>query len=985
MPDTEIDRDLLAAIGGRVIYVRGHHPLVLENPRSIWLVAAGSAAVLTSRVDRGLAVGRRRMVFRAAPGTPLFAVSDEHQSSSSRVIVLSIDPLTLYEIPLDRIEEAMALVGVPLVNAIEGWVENLSGFCASGLLPPFSETLPEHGKFAIPPGITLRPPRETVRWVQLDQGVLQLLGMPALSLSELPHFMPLGSSIWAKTEGPVRLLVRQKDALEAEDENQLLQGLASFNRLFQARLQQLEASDYENELQRLSDRSRRERQAVESAVGSMANVLNPGIAASAAEGGLLGAVRLVGEALGMKVRAPRQSEVQGASRHPIEGIARASHFRFRNVLLSGEWWRSDCGPLVGEIDQVRRPVALLRTESRGYEIVDPDTGNRARVDAETAAALSPQAFMLYRRLPDEARKPRDLLRFALRGRIGDVAFVLSLALLTTLLGMITPLATALIMDRAIPDANERLLLEVGLALLAAAFGVALFGLAQSFISIRMSVAVDADTQSAVWDRLLNLRMAFFKRFSSGDLLERAMSVSEVTQEFNGQTLRTLFASGMALLNLALLFYYSPKLASLAFGLGLTVAVASAVTGLFIRRYYRELMELQGSFFGLVVQMVSSVSKIRVAGAQRRAFALWAERYSEQLDLMLRAQRGEDYITVLNQAVPVLSSILLFWFGVSLLGASPTNAQGLLAQVSSQGPVLSVGIFLAFNAAMGTFLGGITSLSQTVLDTLDTLAKARRIQPLLDAEPEVDDSRADPGRLEGELELTHVDFRYNEEGERILKDVSLKVIPGQFVAFTGPSGSGKSTLFRLLLGFETPDAGTIRYDGRDLASLDVTAVRRQMGVVLQGGRINEGSIFDNIASAAPLSLDQVWEAVEDAGFGDDVRQMPMGLHTVISEGGTNLSGGQRQRLLIARALAMHPKILLLDEATSALDNQTQATVSASLERRKVTRIVIAHRLSTIRNADRIYVLDRGTVVESGSFDELLRNNRLFASMIARQVA
>ena len=318
---------------------------------------------------------------------------------------------------------------------------------------------------------------------------------------------------------------------------------------------------------------------------------------------------------------------------------------------------------------------------------------------------------------------------------------------------------------------------------------------------------------------------------------------------------------------ALLYYYSARLALIAVGLGMTVAVVTLVAGLYIRRYYRELMELQGHFFGLVVQLVNAVGKIRVAGAQRRAFALWARRYAEQLDLLLGAQRGEDHIAVLNQAVPVLSTVLLFWFGAGLLGVAGSGAEGAAAAGASAG--LTVGVFLAFNTAMGTFLAGVTSLSQTVLDTLDTLAKARRMTPLLEAEAEVDDSKADPGAIEGEVALNHVHFRYNPEGEQILEDVSIQVHPGEFVAFTGPSGSGKSTLFRLLLGFETPESGTVMYDGRDLAGLDVVAVRRQLGVVLQSGRINAGSIVDNISSGIRLPLDRVWEAVEDAGEGDSV--------------------------------------------------------------------------------------------------------------------
>jgi len=272
-----------------------------------------------------------------------------------------------------------------------------------------------------------------------------------------------------------------------------------------------------------------------------------------------------------------------------------------------------------------------------------------------------------------------------------------------------------------------------------------------------------------------------------------------------------------------------------------------------------------------------------------------------------------------------------------------------------------------------------------LEFLDTVAKAARVKPLLVAQTELSDELRDPGRLTGQIEFKDVHFRYGEDGPPVLKGVSFRVMPEQFVAFVGPSGSGKSTIIRLLLGFEEAEAGVVAYDDQDLTGLDITAVRRQLGVVLQTARINSASIFDNIGGGAEITLDEAWEAAEDAGFADDVREMPMEMHTVISEGGTNLSGGQRQRLLIARALVRNPRILVFDEATSALDNKTQATVTEALDRRKVTRLVIAHRLSTIRNADRIFVLAEGRIVESGTFDELVTNGGIFASMMARQIA
>ena len=240
------------------------------------------------------------------------------------------------------------------------------------------------------------------------------------------------------------------------------------------------------------------------------------------------------------------------------------------------------------------------------------------------------------------------------------------------------------------------------------------------------------------------------------------------------------------------------------------------------------------------------------------------------------------------------------------------------------------------------------------------------------------------RPRGAIEASRLRFRYKEDLPIVLNDVSFTINPGEFVAFVGHSGSGKPTLFRLLLGFEKPESGFIHFDGLDLDDIDPQALRRQMGVVLQNGRITDGDIFTNIIGTAPLSIDDAWEAARAAGLDKDIEAMPMGMHTVISEGGGGLSGGQRQRLLIARAIVHRPRILLFDEATSALDNQTQSTVSRSLEQLNATRIVIAHRLSTILHADRIFVFDQGGIVQQGTYDELMAQEGLFRDLAQRQI-
>ena len=259
-----------------------------------------------------------------------------------------------------------------------------------------------------------------------------------------------------------------------------------------------------------------------------------------------------------------------------------------------------------------------------------------------------------------------------------------------------------------------------------------------------------------------------------------------------------------------------------------------------------------------------------------------------------------------------------------------------------------------------------------------------VEPVLKEVPEMDENKKIVTALSGGIELSHISFRYKESLPLVLDDISMKIRPGQYVAIVGKTGCGKSTLMRILLGFEKPEKGAVYYDGRNLDALDVKSLRHKIGVVMQNGKLFQGDIYSNITISAPqLTLKEAWEAAEMAGMKEDIENMPMGMHTVISEGSGGISGGQRQRLMIARAIAPKPKVLMFDEATSALDNITQKIVSDSLEKLKCTRIVIAHRLSTIRNCDRIIVLDGGKIIEDGTYDELIEKNGFFAELVERQ--
>lgn len=752
--------------------------------------------------------------------------------------------------------------------------------------------------------------------------------------------------------------------------------LEQFHRDFLLGLHQLDQQEVETRFFQFRSRLQLNQAASERALGNLTAIFRPREAEFFQEGtALLVAAGAVGRAMGIDIRPPARSEDPKRVKDPLEAIARASRIRTRRVILRGAWWQFDAGPILAYTAQDERPIALLPKSGNYYEIFDPEQRRRILLTADAAGLIAPVAYVFYRPFPEKVLKSLEILKFATRGTLRDWATVLVLGGIISVLGMVTPQATGILIDNAIPSANRGLIFQLALGLLAVSFGSTLLDLVQSVATTRAQALAEVQTQAATWDRLLKLRVPFFRKYTIGDLQARVSGINQLNQILSGTVLGTLFDSFFSLLNLGLLLSYSSQLALVAIGVGVANVAITLFSFFVSRQKMVPMQELSGELSGLTVQLIGGVSKLRVAGAEERAFAYWSKKFGQQLKLMLSTEAIEDGVTLFNMILPTVSSMLVY--GVAVM---------LIAQAQTQGQTgFSTGTFMAFNAAFGTFVGGITGLSGTLIDVMEVAVIWERVQPILAEKPEVDDDKTDPGRLTGGVKLDRVSFRYREDGPLTLDKVTIEAKPGEFIALVGPSGSGKSTTVRLLLGFEQPEEGTIYYDGQDLSGLDISAVRRQLGVVLQNGRINSASIFENISSGALVTMDEAWEAARMAGFASDIESMPMGMHTVISEGGTNLSGGQRQRLLIARSLVLKPKILIFDEATSALDNRTQAIVSESLEQLDVTRIVIAHRLSTIRNADRIYVIVAGQVMQVGNFEELMGQKGMFADLMARQVA
>lgn len=657
-----------------------------------------------------------------------------------------------------------------------------------------------------------------------------------------------------------------------------------------------------------------------------------------------------------------------AEKIEVEQLARMSQINLREVLLAGEWWKEDNGPLLGYFEEDGRPAALIPKTRSSYTLIDPAKGEAYMVTQETASKLMPHGVFLYRPLPNKKLNLIDIMKFAMEGCWKQDAVAVGLiALAGALLGLIVPKVTQQMFDVYIPGREMSQLVQVGALLIGFLLGQALFHLCSSFAMLRLEGKMEAGMQSAVWDRLLALPVGFFRNYTSGELVMRTFGISQIRAMISGSMSSTILSSAFSLLYLFQVAHYGKKLA--VYGI-IMVAILMAVSyaaGKFQLKYEKEFLETTNKTSGLVLQLFGAIAKFRVSGAEPRAFHQWATLFAKSRKINYRKETISTVVTVITTLAPLIFSLVFYVVAVK----KDMN--------------MATGEFLAFTSAFGAFSSAMISIIQTILQINVIKPTYEMCKPILEALPEYDDVKDDPGVLTGNISMENIRFRYDKDGPLILDDVNLSIKEGEYVAIVGPSGGGKSTLFRLLLGFETPESGQVYYNNKDLATVNLKEVRRQLGVVIQNAQLMSGDVFSNIIGAnTKLTVEDVNRAIEMAGMKEDIGHMPMGLHTVVSEGATTLSGGQRQRLLIARAIVNNPKILFFDEATSALDNKTQKIVQESLDGLQSTRVIIAHRLSTIINCDRIIVVEKGRIVEQGNYQQLLQKGGLFYEMARRQI-
>ncbi len=648
----------------------------------------------------------------------------------------------------------------------------------------------------------------------------------------------------------------------------------------------------------------------------------------------------------------------------LEHYLRPSGIMRRSVSLTGEWYKEAIGALLGHTTD-GDVVALLPDALTGYQYLDYKTGKKVQITAKNKDLIAAEAICFYRPLPVKSIGVKDLLIYIL-GTLSksDYLMVAISTLAVTLMGMFTPYVNSLVFGQVVPSGNKGLILPIACMIIGVTFSTTFINITKSLIMSRIHTKLNTAVSAAAMARLMSLPVSFFKSYSSGELSSRLGAISSVCQMLMDAILSTGLSSLFSLVYIGQIFAFAPSLAVPAIVLTLSTVLCSCVTMLAQMNNSRKIMQTDAKLSGMVFSLFNGVQKIKLSGAEKRAFSQWANSYKAYAVHEYSPPLIVKFGNLAPKAIALLGTVYFYYIAVS-----------------SQ---IGMADYMAFNTAYGMVSAAFASLAGIAMTVAQIKPSLEMAEPLLKAAPEVSTSKRVVEKLSGAIELNNVTFRYSPETPVIIDNLSLKIRAGQYVAIVGKTGCGKSTLMRLILGFETPQKGAIYYDGRDLSSIDLRSLRRKIGTVMQDGKLFQGDLFSNITISAPwLTLDDAWAAAEQAGIAEDIRRMPMGMFTLVSEGSGGISGGQRQRLMIARAIAPKPRILMFDEATSALDNLTQKKVSQSLDALKCTRIVIAHRLSTIRQCDRIIVLDKGRIVEDGTYDELIARGEFFAELVARQ--
>ena len=967
----------LAARSGTSVPCAGNLPVKLDDPDSVWFIDQGAVNLFLVEFKDGVEQSAPQHLLRREEGWLVPGVApDERDSDEDTTLSLIAkgSPGTL----LKRLPASLLSDVDPaeLAEQTDTWLTAISD-----TLSRFASHLPRPTALA-EPGLTqtLAPGTLSVRrgvvWVSepprgasLFMGILDQAEFAGTSGSQ-DAVIPLTRTSWLTLFDETTISGRSTEALALQA--RLLPALASFHTVALAleRLnRQLAMVDNAN-LERARTTSRRTAEKV--ARQRLYNIYDLPIDrdASAEDTSLADALHVIGRHEGIDFRIPVRS---GPSVSPIGlvDILDASGVRARRVRLKdeGSWWRGDSNALLAFRAEDGQPVALLPGRFGRYRVVDPVSKRSVRVTAERAGTLGDEAWMFYRPLPSGNVSPADLLGIALHGSAPDLARLVIAGLPAGLLKLLPALALGFVANHVAAGGSAGTLYVVAVALAGLGLVGALLHMFQSTAMMRLEGRSASRVEAAVWDRLMRLPPSILHRHPAGDLAMSGMTFQNLRDGLQGIVADSLLSVVFLLPVFGVIFFYDAALGGIALAFSLASLLFTVVLGMRQISPHGRMIGAARRVAGRLFQIVGGITKLRVENAEGSAFAIWARDYREQKRAELELDALEGHSRAFGAALPFLAGGVLL-FAVIAVGERTVPVADFL--------VIYI-VFIAFQTAvarLGESFGAIAAM----LPAFDQL------RPLLAAVPEAEVEGEPVDHLGGDILFDRVSFRYDPDGPLVLDDVTIHARAGEFVAIAGESGAGKSTLFRLALGIDQPTAGAVYYDGRDLRHLNLKQVRRKIGAVPQSVGLHPQDLWDNLVGHHDdVASEEVWAAVRIAELEGEIKSMPMGMMTMVGTSGAVLSGGESQRVTIARSVIGSPRILLFDEATNWLDNESQAKVMRNLTALTSTRVVIAHRLSTLEQADRIYVLQAGRIVQSGSFSELTEVDGVFKELVKRQVA
>ena len=960
----------LAAESGVTVPCAGNLPLAMDDPQFVWFIEKGTVDLFLVEHLDGIEQSAPQHLLRANCGRLLPGVAPQAGNTTLSLIAKGLPGTVLRRLPVTSLA---AVRNAELAEHVDTWVMDVSVMLSRDVLPRRRpDVLVESGETLAAREGKLSTQREVVWVLKLTPGVglfMSLIDAAQRKSGAATAAIPLTPVSWLTLTEEVQLSTRSSETLA--EESLLLPALAHFHAVAFAleRVNRRLAVVDQANLERARATNRRaDEEGARRRLFNLYGLLETEDAGTA-DSALIDVLRIIGRHEGIDFKWPARTDTSDAA-PALADVLDASGVRGRRVRLAQEdrWWIGDSGAMLAFREDDGRPVALLPGVLGQYREVD-SLGRKTRITPERAESLRDEAWLFYELLPSGVAGPRDVFRLARKGVTVDFVRFLLTGLMGGLVMLLPAMVVGFILDEVIPAGATSLLYTATAALAAFALIRALLHVLQGTALMRLEGRATSRVEAAFWDRLVRLPLSCLHRYSAGDLAMRGMTFQHLRDTVQSMVVNAVLSIVFLSPAFLLIYFYDAVLGAITAAFGLLSLIVTVILGLGQispqGRAIRTMHHLAGRLF----QLINGIAKLRVDGAEGSAFAVWARDYREQKQAELQRGTFETHLQAFGAALPLLAGAVL-----------------VLAATLPDRETMTVGNFFVVYVLFMLFLTGVGRLGASFSAVAAIMPALEQVRPFLTERPETSVDGEPVETLGGEIVFDHVSFQYDPDGPLILDDVSIHARPGEFIAIAGESGAGKSTIFRLALGLGQPSAGAVYYDGRDLKHLNIKQVRRQIGAVPQKVQLHPQDLWDNIVGDHEETTDEdAWHAARLAAVDREIAAMPMGMLTNVGDSASVTSGGESQRITIAHALIRNPRILLLDEATNWLDNDSQSKIMVNLVGLTSTRIVIAHRLSTLRQADRIYVMQSGKVVQEGSFSELVATEGVFQDLVRRQMA